>query len=78
MNGITDTAYSKLNGTQRNYLMMMSELIERARNNGLVEETESRRGKVRGYLTCLHQMQIITETESKALYLFFVTKNRSY
>ena len=78
MNGKTSDAFSKLNGTQRNYLIWMSDLIEKSRNNGCIEETENRRGKVRGYLTALEQMGIITESDLRALYLFFITGNRAY
>lgn len=78
MNARVNEAYNKLNGSQRDYLVMMSELIENARENGLEAETENRRGKVRGYLTALEQMHIITNSDLKALYLYFVTANRSY
>ena len=78
MNARVNQAYDKLNGTQRNYLSMMSELIARARENGLVQETENRRGKVRGYLTALEQMAVITHSDLQALYLFFVAENRAY
>lgn len=70
---MTKEAYVKLNTKQKEYLTTISHLITRARKNGLLEESENNRGKLRGYLECLHQMNVITNTEMRALYLYFAT-----
>lgn len=69
----TNEAYEKLNTLQKTYLKTQSALIKRAMENGLVEENERHRGKLRGYLECLQQMEIISGTDLKALYLYFIT-----
>jgi hypothetical protein len=52
---------------------MESTVIKRAMKNGLIEENERHRGKLRGFLECLCQMGIISGSELQALYLYFVT-----
>lgn len=68
-----DEAYEKLHSIQQTYLQTESVLIKRAMENGLVEENERHRGKLRGYLECLQQMGIISGTDLRALYLYFTT-----
>lgn len=67
----------KLNEKQLNYLKTISVLIERSRKNKLKEEFERNSGKLRGFLECLCQMEIITGNEVKTLYLWFFEKDRS-
>ena len=69
----TNQAYAKLNEQQKTYIKTISALIKRATENGLVEENERCRGKLRGYLECLFQMEIISKTDLQALYLYFIT-----
>ena len=71
------TALQKLNEKQIGALSTYSALIERARKRGLKEEYEKNSGKLRGFLECLCQMEVITGTELKGLYLWFFEKDRS-
>ena len=73
----TKNALNKLNEKQLNALETYSALIDRAKVNGLKEENERNRGKLRGFLECLCQMNVITGTELKFLYLWFIEKDRS-
>ena len=66
----------KLNDKQLNYLCTVSALIKRARVNGLKEEFERNSGKLRGFLECLCQMEIINGAELKSLYLWFFEEDR--
>ena len=70
-------ALNKLNEKQTNALNTYSALIERARKNALKEEFERNSGKLRGFLECLCQMEVITGAELKSLYLWFFEKDRS-
>lgn len=70
-------ALNKLNEKQLNALNTYSALIERARRNRLKEEFERNSGKLRGFLECLCQMEVITGGELKSLYLWFFEKDRS-
>jgi hypothetical protein len=74
---MTREALKKLNEKQANALNTYSALIERARVNGLKEEFERNSGKLRGFLECLCQMEVITGAELKSLYLWFFEKDRS-
>ena len=69
-------ALEKLNEKQLNALSTYSALIFRARHNGLTEEYERNMGKLRGFLECLCQMEVITGSELKSLYLWFFEDNR--
>ena len=74
---MTKQALAKLNEKQLNYLKTMSVLIDRARENNLKAEFERNTGKLRGYLECMCQNEIISRIELKALYLWFFKKDRS-
>lgn len=74
---MTREAITKLNEKQKRYCETMSAVIEIDRKNGAKEEYEKATGKLRGYLECLLQMEIITVTEMQALYLWFFTKDRT-
>lgn len=80
MEGLTMVreALNKLNEKQKNALCTYSALIERARKNALKEEFERNSGKLRGFLECLCQMEVITGAELKSLYLWFFEKDRNY
>lgn len=73
---MTKEALDKLNEKQMNYCKTMSALIARARENSLKEEFERNCGKLRGFIECLCQMNIISEIELKALYLYFFAEDR--
>ena len=64
-------AIAKLNEKQLKYCETMSELIKRDRENGDSKQDAKDSGKLRGYLECLEQMDVITNFEMRALYLFF-------
>ena len=51
-------------------------LIDRAKIKGLKEENERNRGKLRGFLECMEQMELLSGYEVKALYLWFISGNR--
>lgn len=70
-------ALKKLNEKQLNALNTYSALIERARKSALKEEFERNSGKLRGFLECLCQMEVITGAELKSLYLWFFAQDRS-
>lgn len=74
---MTKQALAKLNEKQLNYLKTMSVLIDRARENNLKAEFERNTGKLRGYLECMCQNEIISRIKLKALYLWFFKKDRS-
>ena len=75
---MTKQALEKLNDKQMNICVTYSVLIDLARQNNRKDEFERNSGKLRGFLECLCQMEIISGTELKALYLWFFEKNRSY
>ena len=74
---MTRKALDKLNEKQMNALKTYSALIEIARTNRLKEEYERNAGKLRGFLECLCQMEVITGQELKSLYLWFFEADRS-
>ena len=73
---ITREALKKLNEKQMNYCKTLSALIDRAKIKGLKEENERNRGKLRGFLECMEQMELLSGYEVKALYLWFISGNR--
>lgn len=73
---MTKKALEKLNEKQLGYCATLSTLIERARSKSLREEYERTCGKLRGFLECLCQMEVITGSDLKALYLWFFSGDR--
>ena len=73
---MTREALKKLNEKQMNYCKTLSALIDRAKIKGLKEENERNRGKLRGFLECMEQMELLSGYEVKALYLWFISGNR--
>ena len=73
---MTKEALKKLNEKQMNYCKTLSVLIDRAKRKGLKEESERTGGKLRGFLECMEQMEILSHYEVKALYLWFISENR--
>ena len=59
-------ALEKLSEKQLSYCKVLSALIDRAKVKGLKEEYERNMGKLRGFLECLCQMEVITGAELKA------------
>ena len=74
---MTREALNKLNEKQMNYCKTMSVVIAIDKVNPLKLKYERDCGKLRGFLECLMQMNVITANEMKALYLWFVTKDRN-
>ena len=64
---MTREALKKLNEKQMNYCKTLSVLIDRAKIKGLKEENERNRGKLRGFLECMEQMELLSGYEVKAL-----------
>lgn len=75
---MTKKALEKLNAKQRNYCETLSAIINRARSNGAKDDFERHCGKLRGFLECLCQMEVITGSELKALYMWFFEKDRCF
>lgn len=73
---MTREALKKLNEKQMNYCKTLSVLIDRAKIKRLKEENERNRGKLRGFLKCMEQMELLSGYEVKALYLWFISGNR--
>jgi len=73
---MTKKALEKLNEKQLHYCETLSVLISRDRENELKESFEKDSGKLRGYLECMEHMEIITNSEMKALYLWFFSESR--
>lgn len=74
---MTREALNKLNEKQMNYCTTMSVIIARDKNNPLKTQYERDCGKLRGFLSCLLQMNVINVSEMRALYLWFSTEDRS-
>lgn len=74
---MTREALNKLNEKQMNYCTTMSVIIARDKNNPLKAQYEMDCGKLRGFLECLTQMNVISPNEMKALYLWFCVEDRS-
>lgn len=62
---MTREALKKLNEKQMNYCKTLSALIDRAKIKGLKEENERNRGKLRGFLECMEQMELLSGYEVK-------------
>ena len=74
---MTKEALAKLNEKQMQYCLSMSAIIDIDRKAGAIEQYEKDTGKLRGFLECLTQMEIINPNELKALYLWFFTADRN-
>lgn len=74
---MTREALNKLNEKQMNYCTTMSVIIARDKVNKLQLNYERDCGKLRGFLECLLQMNVINVSEMKALYLWFSTEDRN-
>ena len=73
---MTKSALAKLNKKQLEYCNTLSFIINRARENGLKAEFEKNSGKLRGFLECLCQMEIISGSDVKTLHLWFFCDDR--
>lgn len=60
---MTREALKKLNEKQMNYCKTLSALIDRAKIKGLKEENERNRGKLRGFLECMEQMELLNRRQ---------------
>ena len=67
----------RLNEKQLNYCKTMSSLIARDREKGLKEQFEKDSGKLRGYLECMEDMEVIRNFEMRGLYLHFLSENKN-
>lgn len=74
---MTKKALEKLNEIQLEYCKTLSFLITHDRNRGAKEPYERSAGKLRGYLECMEQMGIISNSEMRGLYLWFFSENRA-
>lgn len=67
---------NKLSENQLHTLSVYSNLIDRAKVNKNVKEFEWNAGRLRGYLECLYQLEVITSEELESIYLWFFEQNR--
>lgn len=74
---MTREALNKLNEKQMNYCKTMSAIIKIDRQSWNHLQYERDCGKLRGFLECLMQMNVINVNEMKALYLWFSTEDRN-
>lgn len=73
--GTTEDALNKLNKKQLRYCKICSGLINTATVRGIENLRAKEAGHLRGYLECMRDMDILSETEAKQLYAyFFLTK----
>lgn len=73
---MTREALAKLNKKQIQYCTTLSVLISRDRERGVQCLVDKESGKLRGYLECLEDMKVLTNSEMKALYLWFFSEKR--
>ena len=73
MGTVTREAIEKLPESVRHQLEQFSDLIAQARIAGRTSDFDEYRYKTRGMLIALRLMQTITESELRALYLYYVT-----
>lgn len=73
---MTKKSLNKLSGNQLHTLSVYSNLIDRAKANKNVKEFEWNAGRLRGYLECLYQLDVITNGEFESIYLWFLEQNR--
>jgi hypothetical protein len=73
----TGKALQKLNAKQINYCKTMSYAIHRAKQIKSESDLMEASGKLRGFLDCLLQMNVIDVDELKAIHLWFTAKNRA-
>lgn len=74
---MTREALNKLNEQQRHYCTTLSTLIAREKESKRECSLSHDVGKLRGYLECLENMEIITNSEMRALFLWFSTEDRT-
>ena len=67
---------NKLSENQLHTLSVYSNWIDRARVNKNVKEFEWNAGRLRGYLECLYQLEVITIVELESIDLWFSEQNR--
>jgi hypothetical protein len=80
--GLTEKAIAKLNEKQKHYIetcsCMINQILKtRSDNDQYAHESLAKfRGKMRGYLSALVDMNCIGQMEMRALYLFYATVGR--
>lgn len=74
--GITEDALKKLNKKQLSYCKIASAIISDATEKGSEISRTKEAGHLRGYLVCMRDMDILSETEVKQLYAYFFLTNR--
>lgn len=73
---MTREALNKLNDQQQHYCETLSILIAREKESKRECSLSHDVGKLRGYLECLQSVGIITNSELRALFLWFSSENR--
>lgn len=74
---MTKEALTKLNEKQMQYCKTLSSLIHRYNEQHQQMDNTKFRGKLRGYLECLRDVDVLTEYEMRGLYLYFIEADRS-
>lgn len=75
---MTKEALIKLNEKQMQYCKTLSALIYKCNEQHQQMDNTKYRGKLRGYLECLRDVDVLTEYEMRGLYLYFIEKDRDF
>lgn len=74
---MTKEALAKLSEKSMKYCKTLSCLINRYNQLHQQIDNTKFRGKLRGYLECLRDVNVLTEYEMRGLYLYFIEADRS-
>ena len=75
--GITEDALKKLNKKQLSYCKISSGVITSIIEKGMKNAWENEAGRLKGYLECMRDMDILSEVEVRLLYEYFFVEDRS-
>ena len=70
---MTEKALRKLPDECKNTLETISELVKRMKIDGNISVVTEYSKKLKGYLECLQDINIITQSESRCLYQYYVS-----
>jgi hypothetical protein len=70
---MTKKAIEKLPEQCRHYCEVKKSLIKRSIEGGRERQRVEDAKKLRGYVECLRDMGILTETEMRAVYMYYAT-----
>lgn len=73
--GITGKALEKIGTIHINFLSVRRDMLQRHCKNGQAEYAANERGKIRGYLLALRNSGAISDTEARALCIYFTAND---